>query len=119
MSRPRFLGDNDLNDVIVRMALRQEPAMEFLPVRDAGLTAASDAEVLEYSARNGFIVVSHDVGTMPAAAEARLAAGEPMPGLLVVRQRQPIPPVVESLVTIWAASEAEEWESVVTYLPLS
>lgn len=34
MSRSQFLADHDLNEHIVTGALRQEPAMKFLRVRD-------------------------------------------------------------------------------------
>ncbi len=37
---------------------------------------------------------------------------------LMVHQRGPIAPVIESLVLIWAASEQEEWRGQVVYLPL-
>jgi hypothetical protein len=37
-----------------------------------------------------------------------------MPGLLMVHQFQP--PVIDSLVLIWSASEAEDWKKV-KYLP--
>ncbi len=42
MSRPRFLGDNDLNDAIAVGVLRREPAAEFARLRDLGLATRSD-----------------------------------------------------------------------------
>ena len=48
----------------------------------------------------------------------RLAAGQSMPGLLMVAQSEPIGPVIDSLVLIWSASEAEEWADQVRFLPL-
>jgi hypothetical protein len=64
------------------------------------------------------LIVSHDVNTMPGHAYARLAAGELMRGLLMVHQTQPIEPIIESLQLIWSASEAEEWQDQVRFLPL-
>jgi hypothetical protein len=55
---------------------------------------------------------------MPANAFARLAAGLPLLGLLMVRQIQPVGPVIDSLILIWSASEAEEWHNRVAFLPL-
>lgn len=118
MSRPRFLADHDLNEHVIDGVLRREPALEFLRVRDVGLSDRPDSEVLAFAADNGFLVISHDVNTMPAQAYARVAADQPMRGLLMVRQSQPIAPVIENLVLIWSASEAEEWESQVHFLPL-
>jgi hypothetical protein len=41
-----------------------------------------------------------------------------MAGLLMVRQAQPVGLVIESLLLIWASSEAHEWGGVVEFLPL-
>lgn len=118
MSRPRFLADNDLNEHIIQGVLRREPLAEFVRLRDIGLAAADDPDVLDYAAREGFLVVSHDVNTMPAHAFGRVASGAAMAGLLMAHQHQPIAPVIESLVLIWSASELEEWRETVRFLPL-
>ena len=41
-----------------------------------------------------------------------------MAGLFMARQFHPISPIIESLVLIWSASEAEEWHSQICFLPL-
>jgi hypothetical protein len=119
MSRPRFLADHDLNEHIVTGVLRQEPVIEFLRVRDVGLDARPDAEILEYAQGARLLVVSHDVNTMPGAASARLARGESFPGLFMVQQTRPIRAIIDSLVLIWAASELEEWKDQVVFLPFA
>ena len=78
-----------------------------------------DAEILEYADRQRLLVVSHDVNTMPAAAYARLAAGKTIAGLLMVQQIDPVGAIIENLLLIWSASEAEEWNNQVCFLPLS
>ncbi|MEX2176298.1 MAG: DUF5615 family PIN-like protein [Pirellulaceae bacterium] len=118
MSRPRFLADNDLNDAIVRGTLRREPAIEFSRLRELGLAQLPDTEVLRFAAREGSIVVSHDVNSMTSAAFALLADNEAMHGLLLVHQSEPIAPILESLTLIWSASEAESWMGLVEFLPL-
>jgi hypothetical protein len=55
---------------------------------------------------------------MPAAASARLAAGQSLAGLLLVRQRDAIGPIIDELVLIWASSDADEWRDQVRFLPL-
>jgi hypothetical protein len=118
MSRPRFLADHDLNEHIVTGVLRQEPVIDFLRVRDLGMSTRPDSEILAYAAIEGLLVVSHDVNTMPAAAFARLSAGDSLTGLFMVPQLSPIAPIIDSLVMIWAASELEEWKDQVIFLPL-
>jgi len=117
MSQPRFLADHDLNEHIVDGVLRREPALEFVRIREVGMSDKSDAEVLEFAAAQGFIVVSHDVNTMPANAYDRVNSGQPMRGLLIVHQSEPIGSIIESLLLIWSASEAEEWRDQVIFLP--
>jgi hypothetical protein len=118
MSRPRFLADNDLNDAIVLGTLRREPAIEFARLRDLGLERLPDLEVLRFAAREGWIVVSHDVNSMTAAAYSILSAGEPIGGLFLVHQSAAIAPTLASLTLIWSESEAEEWIGLVEFLPL-
>ena len=118
MSRPRFLGDHDLKEQIIDGVLRREPALEFIRARDVGMDDRSDAEVLNYAAQNGFIIVSHDVNTMTSAAYALVDSGAKMSGLLMVQQSKPIAPAIDSLVLVWSASEAEEWRGQVRFLPL-
>lgn len=118
MSRPRFLADHDLNEHIVSGVLRREPALTILRVRDLGLEQRLDDEILAFASREGLLVVSHDVNTMPAAAHARRAAGGSFPGLFMVQQSSPIRPIIDNLVLIWAASELHEWSNQVVFLPI-
>jgi predicted nuclease of predicted toxin-antitoxin system len=118
MSRPRFLADNDLNDAIVVGVRRREPATEIARLRDLDLATQSDPEVLDFAARENWIVISHDVNTMGEAAWTRVAAGLPMNGVLFAHQRSPISLIIENLILIWAASEGEEWAGHVGFLPL-
>jgi Domain of unknown function (DUF5615) len=118
VTTPRFLADEDLRRSIVLAVRRLEPAVEFTTVQDVGLSTAEDADVLEFAQANRWLVVSHDVNTMKAAAEARVAAGLAMAGLFLVPQSRPTRPVAESLVLIWSASQAEEWQGRIVYLPV-
>lgn len=118
MSHPRFLADNDLNDTIVLGVLRREPGIEFKRLRDLGLAALSDDGVLDYAARENWIVVSHDVNTMTDAAFTRLSSQRAMSGLFLVHQQNSARLAIEDLVLIWADSEAEEWEQQIRFLPL-
>jgi hypothetical protein len=98
--------------------LRREPLAEFMRARELHLDGRPDAAVLEYAAAEGFLVVSHDVNTMRAEADARLSDGRAMAGLLLVRQSVPVLVAIENLIVIWAASEGEEWQGRVKFLPL-
>ena len=119
MSRPRFLADHDLNEHIIVGVRRREPKIEFLHVRDLGMNDRPDAEILEYADQQGLIIISHDVNTMPAEGHTRLASGKTIAGLLMVQQTQPIAVIIENVLLIWSASEAEEWKNQVCFLPFT
>ena len=53
-------------------------------VQDSGLSGADDPTVLEWSASEGRVLLSHDVNTMSKHAIDRIAKGLSCPGLLLV-----------------------------------
>ena len=109
MSRPRFLTDEDFRFEIVAAVRRLEPAIEIATIVDEGRAGSADAEVLEFAHSSGRILLSHDVNTLRAEAETRIADGNGIAGVFLTAQRNPTRPIAESIVLIWAASEAEEW----------
>lgn len=117
MSRPRFLADQDLNDHIIAGVQRQEPALEFIRLRDIGMALRTEAEVLAYAQEAGLLVVSHDVNTMSAAAYARLAKSESFTGLLLIQQTLSVRAAIDSIVLVWSASDLEDWKNQVVFLP--
>jgi hypothetical protein len=74
--------------------------------------------VLLLAALDGRILVSHDENPMPSHFKQFLMTGNRSPGLLLVPQDARIAEVIESIVLIWVASEAEEWVNRVDWLPL-
>lgn len=118
MSRPRFLADEDLRGSIVRAVRRKTPIVEIDTIVEQGRSSDNDDAVLEFAWQHRWLVVSHDVNTMKAVAEQRIADGRGIHGLLLVPQRRPILPIAESLVLITEASEFEEWRDRIVYLPL-
>lgn len=118
MSRPRYLADHDLNQIIVRGLLRREPTIDVALARDLGLQDRPDPEVLARAAELGLIVVSHDRKTMTMYARQRIEAGLPMPGLLVADQTTPIRAVIDSIILVWAAGEVEDCADRIIFLPI-
>jgi hypothetical protein len=116
VSRPLFLADNDYDDDIVDLVLRFQPDVDIELARDVDLARAPDPEVLEFAAREGRIVLSHDRSTMIGFASQRVQAALRMPGLFISPQRL-ITPVAHDLLAVWGASAAEEWEGMIVHLP--
>lgn len=118
MSAVKFLFDEDFNGRIVRGVRRRLPNLDTLTIPQVGLRKAPDPTVLERAASEGRVVVSHDHNTMRSYAEERLTDGLLMSGLILVRQDYPIGQAIEDLVLIAETTTAEEWESIITFLPL-
>lgn len=59
-----FLSDEDFNNRIVRGILRRFPIFGLVRAQDVGLAGKHDTEVLEWSAREGRLVLTHDFATM-------------------------------------------------------
>jgi hypothetical protein len=114
----RFLADADLNKAIISGVLRREPAIDFLTAHAAGLRKIKDLEVLALAAEQRRVLVSHDVGTMPAQFREFRDAGKHSTGVFLIAQSLDIGTAIEELLLIWLASEASDWENQLEWLPL-
>lgn len=83
--------------------------MDFQSAFTARLDGVPDPEVLQLCSHEGRILISHDENTMPGHFSQFLKTGNRSPGLLIVPQGSQAGPVIESILLIWIASEAEDW----------
>jgi hypothetical protein len=113
----RFQADADLNYAILTATRQREPAIDFRSAMDAALEGMLDWDLLDRTARDGRILVTHDRRTMPGHFRAHLTSGKRSPGVLIVSQFAPIAPIIECLVLIWSASDAEVWCNQIHHLP--
>ena len=113
----RFQADADLRYSILKAVRAREPAIDFASAADGNFESVSDPEVLELSAQQGRILVSHDRRTMVDHFRSRLAEGKSSPGVFLVTQSAGIGEVVEAIMRVWSASERVEWENQLRYLP--
>jgi hypothetical protein len=114
---PRFQADADFNQRIVLGLRRREPAIDFRDARGGGLIGVADPMVLRIAAESGRILVSHDRKTMPEHLE-RFLETHSSPGVILVSQDLDIGAAIDDLLTIWAASDAEEWRNQLGFVPL-
>ena len=74
--------------------------------------------MLSLAAREGRILVSHDLKSMPRHYREFMLSGQESPGVFLIAQDVPVAVAIDALMLIWVASEAEEWANRLTYLPL-
>jgi hypothetical protein len=114
----RFLADADLNRAIVSGVLRREPSLDFLSAQAAGLRGMDDLAVLALAAERQRVLVSHDVGTMPAHFGIFGKTGNHSSGVFMIPQSLDVGMAIDELLLIWLASEASEWVDRLVWLPL-
>ena len=91
--------------------------MDFRSANEAELEGIFDPEVLAIAADQNRILVTHDLKTMPRHFGEFLMTGRTCPGVFLVSQDEAIGVIVDELVLIWAATDAEEWENRIVKLP--
>lgn len=82
------------------------------------MMAADDPAILEWAAKEGRILLTHDLATMTKYANERIEVGLPLAGVIFVRDTVPVAKVIDDLLTILGASEASDWENRTDFLPL-
>lgn len=114
----RYAADENFNNDILRGLRRRDDELDILRVQDVELSGAPDPVILDWVARHGRVVVSHDVSTMVGYAYDRVKAGQAMPGLFEVSRKVPLGEAIEDLLLLARRSLGGEWEGQVLYLPL-
>ena len=114
----KFLADENFDGRIVRGLLRRRPEVDLVRLVDVGLRGASDPAVLEWSAQEGRIILTHDVSTMVGFAYQRVDEGLAMPGLIEVPPGLASGSVIDDLLLIIDTSFPGEWQNQVIYLPI-
>lgn len=112
------LADENFNNDILRGMLRRKPDLNIIRVQDVGLAHAEDEVILEWAAKEGRVLVTHDVTTVTNFAYERVRSARPMPGVIEVDDDLPIGKAIEELLLIVEFSEPGEWEGQVLYVPL-
>ncbi len=113
-----FTADENFNNDIVRGLLRRNLDLDIVRIQDAGLSGADDPAVLEWSAQEGRILLTHDVSTITRYAYERVQAGRAMPGVFEIRRDLAIGAIVEDILLLAECSLEGEWDGQVRYLPL-
>jgi uncharacterized protein DUF5615 len=87
-------------------------------VQDTELSGADDSTVLEWAAKEGRILLTHDLETMTKYANERIEQGLPLAGVIFIRDTLPVAKVINDLLAILGASDANAWENRMDFLPL-
>ena len=92
--------------------------MDFKSAASAKLRGKSDLLVLDVAAREGRILVTQDIRTMPCHFAAFLQQGSHSPGVILIPQATLAAAAIDSLLLIWAGTEPGEWADRIVKIPL-
>jgi Domain of unknown function (DUF5615) len=113
-----LLADENFHGGIVRGLVRRRPDLDIVRVQDLALSGADDPTILEWAAKTGRILLTHDVKTVTKFANERTQAGLPMPGVCEVKRSMSLGEAIDQILLLAECSLEGEWEGRVLYLPL-
>jgi predicted nuclease of predicted toxin-antitoxin system len=113
----KFLFDENIDPATVRGLLREDASLDVVQARlEHGGT--SDEFLIEWSTKQNCLLVTRDVNTLVGFAYKRVEEGVPTCGIIVLRQEASLRSIIQDLLLLAKASEADEWVNQVIYLPL-
>ena len=113
-----YLLDECVHGSLIVGLLEQQPDLDVVRVQDVGLGSTHDRLILARAADEGRVVITNDRSTLIGFAYERVAAGEPMPGVVVLTRDMSPGDTIEQLLLIAICSTKNELEGTVSYLPL-
>jgi hypothetical protein len=115
----RLASDADVHGNIIRGLRRGLPEIDLVRVQDALPEGIADPDVLAWTAAEERVLISNDRNTMVGFAYRRVAAGEPMPGVIATSKKQRIGATIDDIAVIAECITEEEMRlAAVIFLPL-
>lgn len=111
--------DENFNGRILRGLLRRLPSLNVVRIQDTELEGAEDAVILGWSAQENRVLLSHDEETLIGFARQRMETGEPMAGLVIVRDDATIGNAIDDLELFLLAYSRQEVQGQIFFLPFS
>src|SRR5207247_11221146 len=113
----RLASDADVHGDIIRGLRRRLPDIDLVRIQDALPEGTTDPEVLAWAAAENRVLITNDRNTMVGCAYRHVAAGEPVPGLIVTTNEQSIGSAIDDIRVITEYMPEEEIrDQVVVYL---
>ena len=113
-----LLLDENFDQRILRGLRLRLPSLDFVIAQNIGLGGIADPNLLDWAARDGRVVVSHDVNTVTKFAVDRLRQSLPLPGVIIVPEQMEIGPAIEDLEILIGCSTTADLQNQIQYLPL-
>ncbi len=115
----RYLLDENVAHAVRNRLLFYEPDMIVLCIGDetAPVLGTPDPLILDWIESNGYMLVSRNRRTIPVHLQEHIIQGKEIPGIFLIRSKATIAQIIDDLLMIWQASEADEYRNQIRYLP--
>jgi hypothetical protein len=114
----RLASDADVHGDIIRGLRRRRSDIDLLRAQDVLPEGTPDPDVLAWAAIENRILLTNDRNSMVGFAYERVAAGQPVPGLIVTTNEQALGDAINDVLLIAELMAADEIrDQVVVYLP--
>jgi hypothetical protein len=114
----RFAADENFKGEVLDALRSRIPTLDVVRVQDTEMYESDDPDLLVWLAREGRILLTHDVNTMPGYVYDRVKTGLAVPGVIIVRQTAPIGQVIDELEIMIGASSPTDFENQVKFIPI-
>src|SRR6266566_3700316 len=104
----RLLADENFNGDAIDGLRSRRAELDLVRVQDVGLTRTDDRVILAWAASHDRILLTHDKETVPGFANARVVAGDPMPGVFLATGMT-VREIINEVLMIDSASQHSEW----------
>ncbi len=120
MTTRAYLLAENVDPRLRRPITSHAPELEVWCLGDAGAPPlhTDDPTIVAWCEANGFILVTNNRASMPAYLRNHLNGSRHVPGIFVLRKRASLGELADDLALICEASQAEEYEDRMVYLPL-
>ena len=110
-----------MNPILRTELLKKEPKLLVWKIGDPGSPSrgSSDPDVLYWCEENHFILVTNNRKSMPQHLKDHLAGGGHVPGIIELNPKMGIRKAVDELLLILGASNRDEYQDLILYLPIS
>jgi len=104
----RLASDADVHGDIIRGLRRRLPDIDLVRVQDALPEGTPDPQILAWSAAENRVLITNDRNTMINFAYQRVAADDPVPGLIATTNEQAIGPAIDDILLLAECMSEEE-----------
>jgi hypothetical protein len=111
-------SDADVHGEIIRGLPRRLPRIDLVCVQDVLPAGTPDSELLVWAAAHNRVLITNDRNTMVGLAYRRIAAGDPVSGLIATTNEQSIGSAIADILLLAECMPIEEIrDQVVVFLP--